>query len=213
MSLTKASLKNIKGGTHEFQFNPESYSLSKQSDWQANQKDHVYDLPVMKWKGGSAMKLEFTAFFDTYEADSDVRDKTRPLEELTLVDSEEHEPPKLTFNWDGPLKILGGTEVQWVLVSFNTTYKMFNASGVPVRAEMKLSLSEYATEQQLKDRSRLQSPDHEKAHRVQPGDTLQSIAFHHYEDPALWRPIAEANRIEDPRDLRPGAVLRVPRIR
>ncbi len=65
----------------------------------------------------------------------------------------------------------------------------------------------------LKDRSRLQSPDHEKAYRVRPGDTLQSIAWRHYDDPSLWRPIASANNIEDPRDLVPGAVLRVPRIR
>jgi nucleoid-associated protein YgaU len=111
------------------------------------------------------------------------------------------------------MKILGGTELQWILSSFNTTYKMFNTSGVPVRAEMKISLTEYATEQMLKDRSRLQSPDHEKAYRVQPGDTLQSIAWHHYDDASLWRPIASANNIEDPRDVEPGLVLRVPRIR
>ncbi len=212
--LTKAKLVNANGGDeYEFQFNPETYSLSKSSDWQSNQKDHIYDIPVIKWKGGAAMKLEVTAMFDTYEADSDVRDKTRPLEELTLVNSEEHEPIKLKFVWGGTMSIRNGTELQWVLTSFNTTYKMFNSSGIPVRAEMKLSLTEYATEQMLKDRSRMQSPDHEKAYRVQPGDTLQSIAYHHYDDPSLWRPIASANNIEDPRDLTPGAVLRVPRIR
>jgi|SaaInl4_150m_RNA_FD_contig_21_633999_length_1606_multi_9_in_0_out_0_3 LysM repeat protein len=210
----KAYLENAKTGTkYEFQFNPETYSLTKQSDWQANQKDHIYDIPVVKWKGGSAMKLELTIFFDTYEDDSDVRDKTRKVEELTLVDPDEHEPPKLKFYWGGAMKIRSGTELQWILGSFNTTYKMFNSSGIPVRAEMKISLSEYATEDMLKDRSRLQSPDHEKAYRVQPGDTLQSIAWRHYDDPSLWRPIAAANNIEDPRDVAPGTVLRVPRIR
>ncbi len=212
--MEKAKLINVKTNEEfEFQFNPETFSLSKSSDWQSNQKDHIYDIPVTKWKGGGAMKLEITIFFDTYEADTDVRDKTTKIEELTLVDSEEHEPPKLKFSWGGILKVKGSTDLQWVLSSFNTTYKMFNSAGKPVRAEMKLSLTEYATEQMLKDRSRLQSPDHEKAYRVQPGDTLQSIAWHHYDDASLWRPIAAANNIEDPRDLEPGAVLRVPRIR
>ena len=210
----KAALINVQTSERiEFQFNPETFSLSKSSDWQSNQKDHIYDIPVVKWKGGAAMKLEITIFFDTYEDDTDVRDKTTKVEELTLVDSEEHEPPKLKFDWGGTLKVRGSVELQWILSSFNTTYKMFNSGGKPVRAEMKLSLTEYATEQMLKDRSRLQSPDHEKAYRVQPGDTLQSIAWHHYDDASLWRPIAAANNIEDPRDLEPGSVLRVPRIR
>ncbi len=50
-------------------------------------------------------------------------------------------------------------------------------------------------------------------HRVRPGDTLHSIAQEAYRDSSKWRPIAEANSIEDPLDLMPGAVLRVPRIR
>jgi len=214
MSLAKAYFQSkASGHKFEVQFNPESYSLSKSSDWSAKKGDHTLDLPLMEWKGGAAMKLEMTLQFDTYEADEDVRDKTRPIEELTMVYDETHGPPILTFNWDGPMKIRGNAEVTWVMSGFSTTYKMFNSQGVPVRAEMKVSLTEYADEAQQKDRIRLQSPDHEKAYRVQPGDTLQSIAFEAYDDPALWRPIAAANNIEDPRDIEPGTVLRVPRIR
>jgi hypothetical protein len=217
-SLVKAKLVVHEGSVEgvTFQFNPESYSLSKSSDWKANQGDHKFDLPVQEWKGGSGMKLEITAIFDTTDENKDVRDLTRKAEALTLVDPHKHQPPIVKFDWGGVLKMKqagSDVEIHWIVTSFNTTYKMFNSDGVPVRAEMKLSLSEYSTEKELKDRAKMQSPDHEKAYRVQPGDTLQSIAWKHYENPTLWRPIAAANHIEDPRDLSPGAVLRVPRIR
>jgi hypothetical protein len=214
-SLTMAEFVNVKtNDSIKVQFNPETYSLSKASEWQANQKSHNLDAPLYDWKGGAAMKLEMTLFFDVYEeSNKDVRDLTREVEHLSLVDSEEHRPPRVKFNWGGVLSVKGSSEVYFVLTSFNTTYKMFNANGIPVRAEMKVSLTEWADKEMLEKRSKLQSPDHEKAHRVQPGDTLQSIANEQYDDPTLWRPIAKANNIEDPRDLAPGTVLRVPRIR
>lgn len=199
---------------YKVQYNPETISLSKSADWAEKKGDHTLDLPLTEWKGGKAMKLEMTLLFDTYEADSDVRDKTQLIEELSMVMDETHGPPILELEVGGKSWYhRGDNAVTWTLTSFNTTYKMFNSEGTPVRAEMKVSLTEYATESQQKGRIRLQSPDHEKTHRVRPGDTLQSIALEAYHDPSKWRPIAEANSIEDPLDLRPGAVLRVPRIR
>jgi nucleoid-associated protein YgaU len=48
---------------------------------------------------------------------------------------------------------------------------------------------------------------------VRRGDTLSSIAARHYNDPGLWRHIARANGISNPRVLTPGQVLRVPKLR
>ena len=210
--LKKAVFK-VKGGSDiPVQFNPESITVSKAADW-AETGDHTLDLPLLEWKGGKAMKLEMTLFFETYEDDTDVREKTGPIENLTFVKDETHGPPLIEFVWGGNAWKQKGQAVTWNLVGFSTTYKTFNSDGLPVRAEMKVSLSEYTTEQEQKDRIRLQSPDHEKMHRVRPGDTLHSIAREGYNDPKKWRPIAEANNIEDPLALTPGAVLRVPRIR
>ncbi len=215
---TKAVFKVTSGRAngHEYtvQFNPETVSLSKSADWAEKKGDHTLDIPLVEWKGGKALKLEMTLFFDTYEDDKDVRDKTQPIEELSMVQDETHGPPILEFLSGGKAWYHRNDKgLTWNLTSFSTTYKMFNAQGVPVRAEMKVGLTEYATEEQQKARIRLQSPDHEKMHRVRPGDTLHSIAMEAYNDPSKWRPIAEANSIEDPLDLQPGAVLRVPRTR
>jgi nucleoid-associated protein YgaU len=48
---------------------------------------------------------------------------------------------------------------------------------------------------------------------VRRGDTLSSIAAEEYNDAMLWRPLAEANRINNPRVLTPGQVLVVPVLR
>ena len=44
------------------------------------------------------------------------------------------------------------------------------------------------------------------------GDTLQSISNATYDTPVEWRRIAEANGIEDPMELVPGAQLMIPPI-
>jgi nucleoid-associated protein YgaU len=56
------------------------------------------------------------------------------------------------------------------------------------------------------------SPDHAKVYTVQRGDTLQSISFREYDDPAEWRRIADANSVDDPMALEPGMKLLVPPI-
>jgi nucleoid-associated protein YgaU len=47
-------------------------------------------------------------------------------------------------------------------------------------------------------------------HKVIAGDSLASIAFREYGDPAKWRPLAAANNIDDPIRLCVGTTLIVP---
>jgi nucleoid-associated protein YgaU len=47
---------------------------------------------------------------------------------------------------------------------------------------------------------------------AQQGDTLWSIAAAEYGDARQWRPIAEANQITNPRELKPGQTLIVPSV-
>jgi nucleoid-associated protein YgaU len=42
------------------------------------------------------------------------------------------------------------------------------------------------------------------------GDRIDNIANEEYGDPAKWRPIAEANDMDDPDQLEPGHVLVIP---
>ncbi|HKJ23867.1 MAG TPA: LysM domain-containing protein [Myxococcota bacterium] len=46
---------------------------------------------------------------------------------------------------------------------------------------------------------------------VEPGDTLAQIAQDHFGSKDLWKHIAEANGIDDPRQLRVGQKLQIPK--
>jgi nucleoid-associated protein YgaU len=49
-----------------------------------------------------------------------------------------------------------------------------------------------------------------RAHSIQLGDSLASIADREYGSPELWRAIATANELEDPFNLRVGRELLIP---
>lgn len=49
-----------------------------------------------------------------------------------------------------------------------------------------------------------------KIWRVKQGDTLKRIAAKEYGNPNLWRRIADANKIDNPRLLKPGMKLVIP---
>jgi nucleoid-associated protein YgaU len=87
---------------------------------------------------------------------------------------------------------------------------MFLSDGTPVRASLNVTLKEYKElEIQVKEIS-LQSADRTKTRQVKQGDSLWFIAAKEYGNPALWRHIAEANKIDNPRVLKPGMELIIP---
>jgi nucleoid-associated protein YgaU len=89
---------------------------------------------------------------------------------------------------------------------------LFTPEGIPLRAKLAVTLKEYRPVKiQLKDKPK-SSPDVEKHYVVRRGDTLSNIAAGAYRDSALWREIARANHIRDPRTLEPGRVLLLPRL-
>lgn len=50
------------------------------------------------------------------------------------------------------------------------------------------------------------------SHRVQPGETLYTLARTYYDDAALWQLIADANAFANASDLKAGMTLRIPQI-
>jgi nucleoid-associated protein YgaU len=96
--------------------------------------------------------------------------------------------------------------------SVKQKFTLFSPEGVPLRATLSVSVREYKTlDQQLKELN-LNSPDRQRFHVVQEGETLSGIAARYYSKPGEWRLIAEANDIEDPRRVEPARLLVVPAI-
>lgn len=100
-----------------------------------------------------------------------------------------------------------------VMESVKQKFTLFSPEGVPLRATLSVSLREYRPlELQLKQLD-LSSPDRTHVHVLARGENLANVSYQYYERVNDWREVARANGIEDPRRLRPGSFLRVPRLR
>ncbi len=163
--------------------------------------------------------LTVELFFDTYEprgtpwADpsrgggpSDVTAFTDRVARLAEVDPDLHHPPICRLSWGAHGAFFTG-----VLRELDQRFTLFLADGTPVRATVHCTFLEFRTRAQARRRER-HSADVVKTWLVRAGDTLQAIASKEYRDPALWRHIATANAIVDPRRLEPGTVLTIPRL-
>jgi nucleoid-associated protein YgaU len=185
-------------------FNPNQLSITKTTHWKATPTPES-DTSASKWMHGNPSTLNLDLFFDTYETGMDVRQYTQQVVFLAEIKGEFHRPPICQLVW-GEL----GVFFQGVLQSLNQNYTLFLADGTPVRATLKCTFQEWTSEDEQAKRDNKQSVDVVKTRIVRRGDTLSSIAAEEYNDPALWRPIAEANQIDDPLSLSPGRPLILP---
>jgi nucleoid-associated protein YgaU len=99
-------------------------------------------------------------------------------------------------------------------MSISIHYVMFHPNGDPMRAFVDLEL---AQKDKTNPEGQAQNPTTRgtaglTSHIVHDGDSLHSISYQSYGDPSKWRVIAEANRIDDPLQLRRGQSLSVPRL-
>lgn len=196
------------GKTMKVLFNPTEYRLSK-----ANRFTELaipgLGTPPIQFGHGNARVLSMQLFFDTYTYTSkdgravkrDVRDYTDEILGLLDIDPELHAPPVCRFTWGERLQFQG------VLERANQRFTLFLADGTPVRATVDVSFKEFA-----EDTSERQSANFVKYQVVARGDTLAAIAARSYGDPALWRPIARENDLQDPLSLTPGQSLVIPAI-
>jgi nucleoid-associated protein YgaU len=217
-------------GTIPALFNPAEISLTKSANWEqqhaAGQGDQSSASVEQEFRSVEAETFSIELFFDTYEpapgtvpgagavaasllaglapgrAASDVRRHTDRIARLVDVDKDLHRPPVCDLRW-GVFDIFTG-----VLTSLHQRFTLFLGNGTPVRATLTCDFVEVGTQA-----TELHSSDVAKTRQVRRHDTLQSLAAEEYGDPALWRPIATANGIINPRDLLPGTVLAIPKLR
>ncbi len=189
-----------------FCFNPTEYQLQKANNF-AEIAIPGLETPPIQYIRGASEKLTADLLLDTSGTLEDVRIKyVNDLRGLMNIKGSLHAPPIVRFTWD--TQIFKG-----VMESCNVTYLLFTPDGIPVRAKVSISLKEYRpVEIQLKEPPR-SSPDVEKKYVVRRGDTLSNIAAGVYRDSGVWRAIAIANGIRDPRTLEPGRLLVLPRLR
>jgi hypothetical protein len=204
-TLEKAKLMNVdKGTTQEVLFNPKEYSVQKSVQWEPHKAPGL-DTPEQEFTSGNPAILSVELFFDTFEDNESVKDHTDQVMALALVDADSHRPPLVQFQW-------GDFTFKGVIESLALRYTMFLSTGKPCRATAALSIKEAKTAKEQLEANPRNSPDHTKRRTLKVGETLALIAHEEYEDPAEWRRIADANGINDPKNVKPGTVLTLPPI-
>jgi contractile injection system tube protein/LysM domain-containing protein len=227
--------KKAPNGTIEALFNPNKLTIARTVQWQQRRGAESGWLSSYSWQDfieSSPETLTVDLFFDTYESHSNklslghlraavlpagalgasaeatsVQPHIAALSKLAEVDQELHRPPYCELQW-GKFKIFKG-----VLTHISKDFTMFMADGTPVRATANCSFVEVAARSYAVRAHELHSADVAKTRVVRRSETLQSIAAEEYDDPALWRNIARANGIVNPRALEPGTVLKIPPLR
>ena len=99
MALEKAVISNVDTGEDiQVMFNPKEYVMEKKTPWS---EVNVFgmDSPPVQFTMGERKRLSMELFFDTSEEKTDVREHTGKIEELMMVNAQEHRPPLLRFSW------------------------------------------------------------------------------------------------------------------
>lgn len=188
-------------------FNPTEYRHEKSINY-ADQNMPGFSSPVTQFVSGDAETLSMELFFDTYENEKGERDVrtvyTNKIDDLVRVKRDIGKPPVCEFKWGEDFTFRG------ILQSANKRFTMFLSNGTPVRARVDVTFKEYNPPRLQKEKEPPEAPN-TKRHRVTQGDSLWSIAATEYDDPQLWRKIADRNDIENPRMLEPGTELAIPK--
>lgn len=203
MALEKAVIVNADTNDEiEVLFNPKEYVIEKKTPWS---EINVFglDSPPVQFTMGERKRLSMELFFDTSEEKTDVRDYTAKIEELMLVNAQEHRPPILRFSW-------GSLSFDCVLEDLVQRFTLFTNDGTPLRAICKVVFKEYATAATQLSGTRRESADHTKRMTLRDGETLSSLAAREYKDCSKWRVIADANNIDDPENISAGTIVELP---
>lgn len=207
MALEKLQIEVVHTGQKiRASFNPEEYSVQKSNSFATQQIPGISG-PLVQFVSGGQRTLDMKLFFDTWDTNdlskADVRKQTDLVVRLMEIDPQLHAPPILKVSWSS-------LQFQCVLTSVTQSFTMFSDSGTPVRANLTVKFGEVIFPEQESQQVKRQTADFSKIHTVIEGETLSGIAGKLYDNPLIWRPIALANGIADPRSISVGQQLRIP---
>jgi nucleoid-associated protein YgaU len=209
--LEPAVIENSDTGDKVYcMFNPNEYTLTKQNQWQRGETKGK-NVPRLRFTQGGSQTLKLQLFFDTYAEGTDVRQHTDPLWQMMMINtdrtnprSNKSEPPAVSFQW-------GGLNFAAVITNMNQKFTLFLKDGTPVRTIVDVTLEQLGDEEDYPGQNPTSGGgEAPKTRIVQAGERIDLITYEEYEDPTLWRRIADANRLTDPLHLRPGQRLAIP---
>jgi nucleoid-associated protein YgaU len=204
-----------KGKVISVLFNPTEYSFDRSNSYKATPVPGLGS-PLLQFVNGEADQLSMELFLDDYtdpkgptsllqKEPDPLAKRLSDLSKLLLIDRDLHAPPPVRFNW-GPMELFA------VIEKLGRKVTMFHPDGSPARATLSITFKEYRTLRQQLEDPRRESADKTKRRVVVGKEALWWIAVREYDDSSEWPRIAEANDLDDPREIAPGDWLELPPI-
>ncbi|HIJ94645.1 MAG TPA: hypothetical protein HPP94_02695 [Desulfuromonadales bacterium] len=134
----------------------------------------------------------------------DVQQQVQQFQTVTGYNGSIHRPNYLKVVW-GTLQVK-----RCVLKSASIVYRLFKPDGVPLRAVISATFTDNSDDQTRVAMAQDESPDLTHVRRVKAGDTLPTLCQEIYNDPSYYLAVAEANRMNDFRNLTPGVSIIFP---
>lgn len=116
-------------------------------------------------------------------------------------------PPLCQIHWGKQGWFSKKLIFQGFLQQVTKTVTQFLEDGTPVRATLSCTFIEWEDPETTKKEI---NPIDDPIRIVKQGETLSSIAAEEYNNPALWRIIAETNNLNNPRKIKAGQSLTIP---
>ncbi|MDF2615250.1 MAG: hypothetical protein K0S71_3036 [Clostridia bacterium] len=208
MGLEKAVVKkqNKNGIEHvmEVQFNPSEYSVNHTAQY-------FEAIPIgrdakegrMQFKRSSFYEFKTTLYFDTYDTKEDVRKEIRKLESFLEKDPVFHMPDEMIFAW-GEFTFIGR------LQTVTQNYTMFHSNGNPIRAKVQIEAKGIISDGTSSSAVPKEQVNNTKVRNLTGIDELWMLAQKEYGNPNMWKDIARANGILNPRKHSRTKQLRLP---
>jgi nucleoid-associated protein YgaU len=196
-------------GEIPFQFNPKELAIQKAAKWERKSSRNAKKASPPEFTGADPCKLTLEMFFDASDTElGSVVDQVESLfhccvpTDSTLANNKAV-PPLVQLSWGTVVSFPG------FVTSVQAKYTLFAPDGTPIRAVCNVSIEEMPGDPLGQNPTSGALSTH-AVHTVIAGDSLASIAFSEYGDPAMWRPLAEANHVDDPIRLAVGTTLILP---
>jgi len=214
VQLQKAFLTTEGGQKIECMFNPSRFAFTMSNRWEPNRVPGK-SAPGLRFAGGESGSFALSLVFDTTADGVSVTTHTNKLLKLMEVDESlpsfdatrnTGRPQWVTFHW--------GTNIHTfkaIIKTLNVAFTYFSNEGLPLRASVEVSLEQFEPDDNwTRQNPTSGTPNPHRTHQISPGDTLDRIAARYYDDPTMWRTIADANGIRDPLALAPGSIITIP---
>lgn len=217
-ALLKIETGKGRQSTFVCQFNPDECHLNTRGQFLQIKRRRA-DTPILQFMGGSSPVMDFKLFFDTgtsYEIKTGVMAKPqkekaedvsvyiKSLMSLVRINENLNRPPQVTFCW-GSFHFCG------FVGNVDVKYTMFEKGGMPVQAEVSLSLvSKDLSGMEEGKSGQGESFDRTKCAVMTSDNSLWNMAEKEYGDASGWRNIAKENNIMNPLEVPEGTSLKVP---